>query len=90
MYNEQCTLGAGLAVIPVQAVGLQGSVAKEPHGPNRTPEVCGEPDPSYPACLRGIILGETTGLYVWKGMCIAGRKYELSRVIACRRGCLYN
>ena len=26
----------------MQVVGLQGSVAKEPHGANRTPEVCGE------------------------------------------------
>ena len=44
MYNEQCTLGAGSAAIPVQAVGLQVLVAKEPHGANRTPEVCGQDD----------------------------------------------
>ena len=30
MYNEQCTLGAGSAAIPAQAVGLQVLVAKEP------------------------------------------------------------
>ena len=47
MYNEQCTLGAGLALIPVQAVGLQVLVAKEPYGAQRTPEVCGRYDGRY-------------------------------------------
>ena len=60
MYNEQCTLGAGSAVILAQAVGLGGLVAKEPHGPNRTPEVCGQDNGRYVSC----------------DVCMTGRKYE--------------
>ena len=60
MYNEQCTLGAGSAAIPVQSVGLQVLVAKEPRGPNRTPEVCGRYDGWYVSC----------------DVCMTGRKYE--------------
>ena len=77
MNNEQCTLGAGSAVILAQAVGLQGLVAMGPHGQYRTPEVCGQPYPSHPANLRGISLGGTKGRYVGAGTCIAGAKIQI-------------
>ena len=68
MYNEQCILGAGSAAILVQAVGLQGSVTKEPHGQYRTPEVCGEPGPADRTDTYGKYRGATRGQYVRNGM----------------------
>jgi len=56
MNNEQCTLGAGSAAIPAQAVGLQVLVAKEPRGPNRTPEVCGQDEGRYVVVFASITM----------------------------------
>ena len=53
-------VNGGGVVCWVQAVGLQGSVAKGPHGPNRTPEVCGQDNGRYVSC----------------DVCMTGRKYE--------------
>ena len=64
----------GGVVCSVQAVGLQVLVAKEPRGANRTPEMCGQPDPSCRVCLREISLGGTRGRYIGAGVCI--NRYE--------------
>ena len=49
-------VNGGGVVCSVQAVGLQGSVAKEPHGQYRTPEVCGQDDGRYVVVFASITM----------------------------------